>query len=120
VRFLVVDPSVVTESVYFLCESKDCETVYFDAQGGRILRSALWVRVGAKETQAPHLVCYCFGHTEEAIEAELRVHGKTTIPERIRAEIAAGTCECEFRNPAGRCCLGNVAQAVKRLSGAPQ
>ncbi|MDA1193214.1 MAG: hypothetical protein O3A46_16180 [Candidatus Poribacteria bacterium] len=76
------------------------------------------MRIGAKEKQAPRLICYCFGHTEEEIEAEYRVHGKTTIPDRIRTEIASGTCECEFRNPTGKCCLGDVALAARRIQQA--
>ncbi|GIX07573.1 MAG: hypothetical protein KatS3mg115_1976 [Candidatus Poribacteria bacterium] len=101
---------------YFLCENPECETVYFDSAGERWTREAVRLRFGFKEKKGPRLVCYCFGHTEEEIEAELRVHGKTTVPERIRAEIAAGTCECEFRNPRGKCCLGEVTAAAKRLA----
>jgi hypothetical protein len=114
-RFYTQEPNRVTEPFYFLCETRECETVYFDLKRRRITRNELTVRVGAKEEQAPRLICYCFGHTEEAMEAEFRVHAKTTIPDRIRAEIAAGTCECEFRNPAGRCCLGEVAKTMNRL-----
>jgi hypothetical protein len=114
VKFLVREVERVRDTAYWFCDKPGCETVYFDEGGERIRRSELRVRVGAKETQSPHLVCYCFGHTEEAIEADFRVHGKTTIPDRIRAEIAAGTCECEFRNPSGKCCLGGVMQAAKR------
>lgn len=115
VRYLVSDTGLITSNAYYLCESPDCETVYFDDDGARIRRSDLRVRVGAKETQSPHLVCYCFSHTAEAIEAELRFHGKTTIPDRIRAEIAAGNCECKIKNPRGKCCLGEVMNAVKRI-----
>jgi hypothetical protein len=114
-RFYTQDPSAITKDTYYFCRTRGCDTVYFDTEGTRITRDALTIRIGVKEERAPHLVCYCFGHTEEAIEAEIRIHDKTTIPERIRAEIEAGTCECEFRNPAGRCCLGEVTQTMKRL-----
>lgn len=118
VKFLVEEASRVRGDVYFLCETRGCDTVYFDEKGDRILRSELRVRIGAKETQTPHLVCYCFFHTEEAVEAEIRIHGKTTIPDRIRAEIDAGTCECKVRNPRGKCCLGEVMRVVKKYEAA--
>jgi hypothetical protein len=111
-----MDASRVISEWYYFCATRGCNTVYFDAAGNRFTRDDIRVRFGMKEEKGPRLVCYCFGHTEEAIEAELRVHGKTTIPERIRAEITANTCECEMRNPKGRCCLGDVAQAMKRIS----
>jgi hypothetical protein len=114
VRFYVRDPTRITRETYYFCKTRGCATVYFDRDANRFLRDELTTRIGVKEAQAPHLVCYCFGQTEEAIEADFRIHQKTRIRERIRAEIAAGTCECEFRNPAGRCCLGDVTQAVRR------
>lgn len=114
VRFYVSDPTRVTRETYYFCKTRGCDTVYFDRDDNRFLRGELTTRIGVKENQGPRLVCYCFGQTEEAIEADFRIHRETSIPARIRAEIAAETCECEFRNPAGRCCLGDVAQAVKR------
>jgi hypothetical protein len=39
--------------------------------------------------------------------------GKCTSPQWITAEVKAGNCACEIRNPQGFCCLGNViADAV--------
>jgi hypothetical protein len=45
---------------------------------------------------------------------EIRATGKCTIPQRITAEVKAGNCACEIRNPQRSCCLGNVNVAVKR------
>lgn len=91
VRFYAQDPSAITKEAYYFCRTRGCDTVYFDAEGTPLTRDALTVRIGVKEERAPHLVCYCFGHTEEAMEAELRIHGKTSIPERIRAVIPDAT-----------------------------
>jgi hypothetical protein len=58
-----------------------------------------------------------FGRASAAPEGgveEIRATGKCTIPQRITAEIKAGNCACEIRNPQGFCCLGNVNAAVKR------
>ena len=45
---------------------------------------------------------------------EIRDTGKCTILQHITAEVKAGNCACEIRNPQGSCCLGNVNAAVKR------
>ena len=55
-------------------------------------------------------------HSRGQIEHEWRATGETTVPQRIAAEIKVGNCACEVRNPAGRCCLGEVNQAVAVIS----
>lgn len=70
---------------------------------------------GFKTAGPAALVCYCFLHDRAEIERELRASGHTTVPQRIKAEIEAGNCACEVRNPAGRCCLGEVNQAVAAI-----
>jgi len=96
------------------CGVGDCTVVYFDADGRTIDKTELTVRVGEKEADAPHTVCYCFGHTREDIEAEVGRTGATEIPASIKAKVQAGECSCEVMNPKGTCCLGDVGQAVKR------
>ena len=113
----------VASSEYALCLNPGCAQVYTASNGGpHLVKSDLAVRVGYKEREAPHLVCYCFEHSVEDIESELRASGKTTIPGRIKAEIQAGRCACDVENPQGACCLGNVNRAVKvsreRIAGA--
>ncbi|HEV2197528.1 MAG TPA: DUF998 domain-containing protein [Candidatus Acidoferrum sp.] len=46
---------------------------------------------------------------------EVDATGDCRIPQRISAEVKAGNCACEVRNPQGSCCLGNVTAVVKRL-----
>jgi hypothetical protein len=57
------------------------------------------------------------------VEDEIRATDRCTIPERIAAEVKAGNCACEARNPQGACCLGNVSAFVRKAMkgrGAPQ
>jgi len=61
------------------------------------------------------ILCYCFGYGPADLRADLRRNGASTIPERITAELRAGNCDCERLNPSGRCCLGEVRRACKRL-----
>ena len=49
------------------------------------------------------------------IREEIERTGWSTAGERICREVKAGTCECEIRNPSGRCCLGDVRATEKRF-----
>jgi hypothetical protein len=104
----------VRDGDYVLCLNPGCAQVYTGPDGASpYVKSDLTVRVGYKEQDAPHLVCYCFEHSVEGIERDLRGVGKTTIPERIKSEVQAGNCACDVKNPQGTCCLGNVNRALK-------
>jgi len=99
----------------YLCRNSECAVVYFGPGRPVYRKEDLKVRVGFKEKEDPVPVCYCFEHTKAEIEEDFRKHGRSNIEESIRAEIKAGTCSCEFKNPTGKCCLGDVADVVKSL-----
>lgn len=103
-----------TKPGFHFCRSTDCDVVYFHPDGDCLRKSDVRVRVGMKETEDPVPLCYCFGFTEVMVEDEIRTTGQCTIPQRIKAEVKAGNCACEIRNPQGSCCLGNVTAAVKK------
>ena len=86
VRSLQREPEQSTSNApWFYCGSVKCDTVYFTEAGDRIEASALNVRVGEKEQDPPHTVCYCFGHTRESIEEEFTRTGQTTVVASIAA-----------------------------------
>jgi hypothetical protein len=97
---------------YYFCDASDCEVVYFplDAEAPTFRRDDLAVRVGAKETVDPIAICYCFGFSRQDLWDEIRENGKSTLAQRITAEVKAGNCACQVKNPSGRCCLGDVAR----------
>jgi hypothetical protein len=96
---------------YRFCPERDCGIAYFDRERDSIFdKHDLTVRVGQKETEDPITLCYCFDFTV----ADLRAQG-ASIPATITAEIKAGHCACEVKNPQGSCCLGNVSRALKRI-----
>ncbi len=113
----LVRPSQVSEIApgqYFFCETSTCNAVYFNSHGKKIFhKQDLTVRVGLKETEDPVPICYCFGYTRKIAWDEIARTGRMNIPETIRAEIQAGNCACEIKNPSGTCCLGNVHQIVR-------
>ena len=107
-------PLAMPNTQYYFCEAQDCDVVYFPSnpQAPTFRRADLLVRVGAKETVDPIPVCYCFGFSRKDIQNEIAETGRSTVADRITAEVKAGNCACEMKNPSGKCCLGNVTRAV--------
>ena len=108
-------PLGMPKTQYYFCEAPGCDAVYFplDAQAPLFRRGDLIVGVGSKETEDPIPVCYCFGFTRKDIQREIAETGDSTVANRISAEVKAGNCACEVKNPSGKCCLGDVARVVE-------
>lgn len=100
---------------YYFCEARDCDVVYFplDPKAPIFRRDDLLIRVSAKENSDLVPVCYCFGFTRKDIENEIAETKGSTVADRITAEIRAGNCACEVKNPSGKCCLGDVTRVVR-------
>lgn len=98
---------------WFYCPEPDCDVVYFAPDGATLARTALKVRVGAKEHDPPRTVCYCFGHTLEGIEADVKRCGTSHIADEITEHCRRGLDRCEETNPKGSCCLGDVRRAIQ-------
>ncbi|MCA0453841.1 MAG: hypothetical protein LCI00_07705 [Chloroflexi bacterium] len=107
----------VREISYHFCAAADCNVVYFSGDGTQTFTTdAVRERVYQKESEADDvLICYCFQHTPGEIRDQLAQSGDTTLIDDINAGIQAGQCACDWRNPQGNCCLGNVRQLVKYL-----
>jgi len=104
----------VETGAFNFCRTATCDAVYFNDSGIVLTKADVRQRIGLKETEDPVPICYCFGFTQAMAVEEIRTTGKCTIPQRITAEVKAGNCACEIRNPQGSCCLGNVNAAVKK------
>lgn len=104
--------TAINGRAFRFCGTRDCPVVYFAAEGTPLTTRDVRRHVTQKDPQhAP--VCYCFGFTPAMIAEEIQFGGKSTVVERIAAEMKADFCACEIRNPQGSCCLGNVKAAVK-------
>lgn len=97
---------------FHFCAAPDCPVVYF-AAGGPVLTTNDVRRLVTQKDSEHAPVCYCFGFTPTMIRDEQAATGKSTVIERIAAEMKSDFCACEIRNPQGSCCLGNVKAAVK-------
>jgi hypothetical protein len=102
------------------CRTPSCEVVYYGEDGRALAKRDVTVRVGLKEREDPVPLCYCFGFSRADVREELASGGQCTIPARIAAEIRARRCACEFKNPSGACCLGDVNRAVQEEKEALQ
>lgn len=101
-------------TAYRFCPERDCDIVYFDRSANSIFnKRGLEVRVGQKESGDPIPVCYCFDITVSDLEKQIVATGKTDLPAMISAEVEAGHCACEIRNPQGACCLGRVMKTAE-------
>jgi hypothetical protein len=108
-------PLGMPDTQYYFCEARDCDVVYFafDSQAPIFRRGDLLIRIGAKVESDLIPVCYCFGFAQKDIEDEIAETGRSTVADRITAEVTAGNCACEVKNPSGKCCLGDVTRAAK-------
>jgi len=107
--------AAVAETQYYFLETPACDVVYFAQDPPRYFFTRdLTVRVGSKVTADPVPVCYCFAKTERMVIDDVLAHGRSTIAEEITAHVQANECACEVKNPAGRCCLGNVRKAIQK------
>ena len=100
------------------CKTLGCAVLYYGADGRVVEKGAASVRVGVKETEDPVPLCYCFGFSRADVRSQMAERGDSDIPARITAEVRAGRCSCEVKNPSGTCCLGDVNRAMKEAKEA--
>lgn len=84
---------------YYFCDDPECDVVYFGQDDSIIEKSALRTAVGIKQKSDHALVCYCFGVTMH--QAVTRPEARAFVIEKTKGHV----CECEARNPSGKCCL---------------
>ena len=118
VKNLVQDHARVSASAsYSFCRTPTCDVVYFSVENV-FEKKDLKVPVGLKETADPLLLCYCFGYTREHIRRENEAKQSGSILKKIKAEVQAGFCACEVKNPSGTCCLGDITRAMREFEQA--
>jgi len=117
---LAVSLRHVQDILYRFCASPDCDVVYYSDDSAQTFTThQVRERVYQKEPETDDvLICYCFQHTPGGIRQQFAQSNHETIIGDINAGIQAGQCACDWRNPQGNCCLGNVRQLVRRLETA--
>lgn len=117
VKSLVREHARVAPDDYFFCRTPHCEVIYFSRRD-LFQKRDVKVRVGLKETEDPIPLCYCFEYSQARIRSDVESNGSTDILEKIKAEVRAGYCACEVKNPSGECCLGDVTRAIQEAERA--
>ena len=113
---IVVSLHYVSDSQYYFCDQTDCDVVYYNEGGNIFTILDVRERVYQKEPHADNvLMCYCFYHTLGAIKTDIHHHSGQTIVDNINTGIQTGKCACDWRNPQGSCCLGNVKKLIKSM-----
>ncbi len=87
------------EQSYYFCDDPDCDVVYFGEDDSVILKTELRTVVGIKEKADQSAICYCFGVSYEDDYNDKSI--KNYVTEQTKNQV----CDCEIRNPSGKCCL---------------
>lgn len=84
---------------YYFCDDPECNVVYFGDDNSLINKDELRTVVGIKENSEDSTICYCFGVSQgDAIHDQ-------TIKDYVVLQTTEKMCDCEIRNPSGKCCL---------------
>lgn len=87
---------------YYFCDDPNCEVVYFGNDRQLILQSEMRQTIGQKSTAPDKPVCYCF----DILLADLQTEGdRIALKAFVAEQTKTSTCDCEIRNPSGKCCL---------------
>jgi len=88
-----------TAQNYYFCDDPECNVVYFADDNSTIKKDKLRTSVGVKEQSGDATICYCFGVTKaDAVQDQ---HIKDYVIDQTKEHM----CDCEIRNPSGKCCL---------------
>jgi hypothetical protein len=103
----------IQDQEYWFCNDEQCDVVYFGKDGTTFhtadLREPIWIK---NRNRLDLAVCNCFGYSAaHVLNSIFTISEKAS--EKIRDYIRRGLCECEIRNPSGKCCLGNVLHLEK-------
>ena len=108
---------LISEDVqYYNCSELDCPVVYFSNEEVPVFeKSDLGLMVFSKDKGEDVNVCYCFDWTRKRITDQIELTGISTAFDEITAEVKAGRCECELKNPKGDCCLGDISKFTTEI-----
>jgi copper chaperone CopZ len=101
-----------------LCTGAACDVVYFRG-AETVAQSDVRVRPFHKSDDPARLVCFCFGHSADAVIRDVRTNGTSTIRNAIKSACKSGLDDCERTNPQGRCCLGNIGKLIAKVEPPP-
>ena len=90
----------LAEQGYYFCNDPECGVVYFGEDETLLTVADVRTTVGVKSTSADRPVCYCFDVSQRDLDTQAE-----TCRDYVIEKTRAASCDCEIRNPSGRCCL---------------
>ena len=92
---------------YYFCDDPDCDVVYFGEDNSTFIRSDLRTSVGQKSNEGNKTICYCFDVSSSDLESDAALKTSRAF---VIEQTKNASCDCETRNPSGKCCLKNFPQ----------
>ncbi len=103
----------IDEAEFHFCDSKDCDTVYFNDKNMCFKLNDIRGKVGQKSASKDRPICYCFGIKASDIVLELNDHSVSTSRQRVLEFTKERLCDCVIKNPSGSCCLVDFREIQK-------
>ena len=106
----------VKDGEYRLCTNSECQVVYYDPELRQVLdQNALRVKVWLKDPGDDVPLCYCRNVTRGQVKA-LWQNGARTYSDVVKAAgVEQEKCNCQYENPAGKCCSGTIKGYLDEL-----
>ncbi|MDH5407737.1 MAG: hypothetical protein OEY00_03915 [Gammaproteobacteria bacterium] len=93
----------IVEQAWYFCDSPDCDVIYFGQDNTTFTQADVRTPVGQKLHQPERTLCYCFDVQQQDCDSQLK-QARQFVVEQTKS----GSCDCEIRNPSGRCCLKDI------------
>jgi hypothetical protein len=102
----VKDISKIGSSIYYYCNSSDCDMVYYNKNEQfttNMINKEIGFKDGSSETAT---ICFCFNY----LKSELY---KPSIIEKIDIRVGSYGSRCDIRSPSGKCCIKDIKKMQK-------
>jgi hypothetical protein len=101
------------QGAYYFCGESECNIVYFEETGESFSANKVRGVVGQKSSSPDRPICYCFDVSALQIENEVKETGASPSKKRVIGLTQENLCNCEIRNPSGKCCLADFKTIEK-------
>ncbi len=88
--------SEISDNQYYFCSNSNCNIIYFNDKE-RFYKNDLKIDIDDK-------VCFCFEISRDEVEKT----GKDKVLKKILDNTKEKGCNCETKNPSGKCCTNQI------------
>lgn len=103
---------------YFICMNEKCGAAYYSGDLSIIFeKKDIKVPLWYKEDAYPRYACYCSRITEEDVVRAVSEQELTDMAAIRKFYDPQGKCQCNLKNPMGRCCTDAFNEFIKKAVG---